>query len=330
MLLVDRNGRLGHAALPLFDGEALSPCGHGCTFDEALERVRGDSPDVVVVELSPPDDAMPAIEAIMAHCPRPILALHPAGGVPRSGLFRALDLGALEIDELPRSRAGWAELRKKLLLLSQVRVVQHVGGKRRQRPAVRPAHRAPFPLVAIAASLGGPKALSILLRTMPAAFRAPMVVCQHISAGFTVELAQWLSFESPVEVVEARGGARLEPGTVYVAPSNRHLLVTAEATLVLDDGPPVMGFRPSCDKLLSSAAQAFGERAIGVVLTGMGRDGARGLMEIRRRGGRTLAQDERTSAVFGMPREAIELGAAAQVLPLEQIGPTLIHWVNEC
>src|SRR4029079_12254940 len=116
----------------------------------------------------------------------------------------------------------------------------------------------------------------------------------------------------------------------YIAPSGAHLLVRPEGKLVLDPRPPVRGFRPSCDLLLSSAAEAFGRRCIGVILTGMGRDGARGLKEIRERGGRTIAQNEASCVVYGMPREAVLLGARQEVLPLGRIGPTLVQWVDAC
>ena len=218
------------------------------------------------------------------------------------------------------------------MLLAQVRVVQHVRGKRRHRSEGTPRDEGapPFPLIAIAASLGGPKALSVLLRTVPRAFPAAVVICQHISEGFTGGLSQWLSTETSLKVHEARDDDALQAGHVYIAPSGLHLLVRPDYHLALDDGPPLMGFKPSCDLMLSSAAQAFGKRAIGIVLTGMGRDGARGLREVKLRGGRTIAQDEASCVVYGMPREAVELGAAEEILPLEQIAPTILKWVESC
>jgi two-component system, chemotaxis family, protein-glutamate methylesterase/glutaminase len=213
-----------------------------------------------------------------------------------------------------------------------VRVVQHVRGKRRRRDhSSRPAAEAelPFPLVAIAASLGGPRALAQLLGALPPKLAAPLCICQHISDGFTRGLASWLSSESGRSVREAADGETLEPGRVYVAPSGAHFKIRRPGRIELDRGAPIEGFRPSCDALLESAA-SFGRRAIGVVLTGMGRDGAFGLRAIRDAGGRTIAQDEATCVVFGMPREAILLDAAEQVLPLGIIAETLARWVDEC
>jgi two-component system, chemotaxis family, protein-glutamate methylesterase/glutaminase len=223
----------------------------------------------------------------------------------------------------------WQTVGRKLMLLAEVRVTRHVQASKpdQERPAEGDA---PFPLVAIAASLGGPKALSVLLRRMPRDFPAPICICQHISDGFTVGLAQWLGSESALRVVEASDGEEMRPGTVYIARSGGHLKVRPRGVLSLESSPPVRGFRPSCDVLLTSAAETFGPRTLGVVLTGMGRDGARGLKEIRERGGRTIAQNKDSCVVYGMPKEAVRLGAAQEVLPLEEIGPTLVQWVETC
>jgi two-component system chemotaxis response regulator CheB len=165
---------------------------------------------------------------------------------------------------------------------------------------------------------------------MPKGFPAPICICQHISEGFTEGLAHWLSLETPLRVMEATHGMMMEPGGVYIAPSGAHLVVQPDGRLNLDPGAPVRGFRPSCDLLLSSAAEAFGRRCVGVILTGMGRDGARGLKEIRERGGRTIAQNAETCVVYGMPGAAVQLGAAQEVLPLDQIASTLVKWMDAC
>jgi two-component system chemotaxis response regulator CheB len=287
-------------------------------------------PDVMLVDLTG-SEAIDAIGRVMAERPVPILALHP--GVLSGGeAFQALASGALDVVDRPGEPGPefWQMVGRKLMLLAEVRVPRQpqVGHAHKARP---PENEAPFPLVAIAASLGGPKALSVVLRMLPKGFPAPVCICQHISEGFTEGLAQWLGSETALHVVEAVDGASMEPGTVYIAPSGgAHLLVRPGGKLALDPSPPVRGFRPSCDMLLSSAAEAFGSRALGVILTGMGRDGARGLKEIRERGGRTIAQDQASCVVYGMPREAVRLGAAEEVLPLAEIGPTLIQWVESC
>jgi len=336
VLLVDGDGRLYDRARPLFESGELVPSGHGTDYEGALAAVLHAQPDLVVVDLGFAD-ALGSIEAVMAERPTPILGLYGGRQGPAKGVdpFRALALGALDVAQLPETPQAWAELCKKLILLAHVRVVQHVQGKLRKKGRTLPGIPAigsepPFPLVAMAASLGGPKALSQILRMIPRGFPAPIVVCQHISTGFTEGLSAWLSAETALEVTEAKDGDRMKPGTVFIAPSGAHLIVREDARLRLDTGPAIQGFRPSCDALLFSAAEAFGRRAIGVILTGMGRDGARGLKEIRVRGGRTIAQDESTCVVFGMPGEAVSLGAAEEVLPVEEIAGSLIRLVNQC
>ncbi|RKH56078.1 chemotaxis protein CheB [Corallococcus llansteffanensis] len=326
VLLVGRGLRgLAHR---LFDGESLVAVGPPEADFVGLEDVvRRHFPDVLLVDLLHAE-ALSAIERTMAMRPVPILALHP-GVLTGQQAFQALALGALDVMDRPilPGPEFWHAVGRKLVMLAQVKGV-------RSSPSVsRPAPEgpaAPFPLVALAASLGGPKAVAQVLRMIPRGFPAPIAYCQHISEGFTEGLAHWLSSETALRVVEATHDALMEPGTVYIAPSGGHLLVKSEGRLELDSGPALRGFRPSCDMLLTSAGEAFGRRCVGVILTGMGRDGARGLKEIRERGGRTIAQDEASCVVYGMPREAVLLGAAQQVLPLDRIGPTLVQWVDAC
>lgn len=321
-------GGLRILARTLFDSDSLTSAGE-CGFIEALDVVRSQSPDVLLVDLTSLD-ALHAIERIMAERPTAILALDP-GVLSREEAFRALTLGALDV--VGRTAAPgpefWQSTARRLTMLAQVRVVRHVQGKLK-RLAAQDGPDVPFPLVAIAASLGGPKAISQVLRVIPRKFPAPVAICQHISQGFTEGLAHWLSTETALRVQEATHEQVMEPGSAYIAPSGAHMLVRSDGRLVLDNRPPVRGFRPSCDLLLSSASEAFGRRCIGVILTGMGKDGARGLKEIRERGGRTIAQNAETCVVYGMPREAVQMGAAEEILALDRIGPTLLEWVETC
>ncbi len=333
MLLVDEALRLGARARPLFEAPELKVVGPGCTYSSMLGSIVRHAPDVVVLELARDnEEAFAAIEAVMNEQPTPILVLHPRDATWMDP-FRALALGALDVAERPPEppKSFWRELVPKLWLLAQVQVVRHVQGNRLKRRS--PVQREPspsLPVVTIAASLGGPRALSMILRMIPKTFAAPICVCQHIADGFTDGLAQWLSLETALHVTEALHDQPLKPGAVLLAPSRAHLLVTANGRTRLDDGPTRMGFRPSCDALLISAAESYGPMAIGVVLTGMGRDGAQGLKQIRLRGGHTIVQDRASCVVFGMPKEAVKIGAAEQVLSLDRIASALIELVGHC
>jgi two-component system chemotaxis response regulator CheB len=309
------------AADPGFEVVAVAADGNA-----AASLARSVRPDVVTMDLAMPDaDGFSGIARIMAETPTPILVLtaNPEEAVG----FRALSLGALDILEKPQATADLDEygqlLRSRLRLLAGVKVIRHLRGLRAQR--VAPARAAARPdVVVIGASLGGPRALATLLRGLPGQFPVPVAVVQHIADGFTEGLASWLASESRLDVREAVDGAPLRPGRVLLAPTGRHLLV-AEGVARLSDAPPVDTFKPSVTPLFLSAARAYGRRACGVLLTGMGRDGADGLRAIKDAGGVTFAQDEATSAVFGMPRAAIELGAVDRVLSIEDIPRALVE-----
>jgi two-component system chemotaxis response regulator CheB len=274
----------------------------------------------------PDADGFSGIARIMAETPTPILVL-TANREEAVG-FRALSLGALDILEKPQATTDLEDfgrlLRSRLRLLAGVKVIRHMRGLRDRAAhrVARATRRAD--LVVVGASLGGPRALATLLRGLPAGFAAPIAVVQHIADGFTDGLASWLASESRLDVRAARDGDRLKPGRVLVAPTGRHLLV-ADGVARLSDAPPVDTFKPSVTPLFLSAASAYGARACGVIMTGMGRDGADGLRAIKDAGGPTLAQDEATSAVFGMPRAAIELGAVDRVLPLDELARALVE-----
>jgi two-component system, chemotaxis family, protein-glutamate methylesterase/glutaminase len=312
------------AAEPGFEVVAAAADGN-----EAARFARDLRPDVITMDLNMPDaDGFSGIARIMAETPTPILVLtvnrEEAVG------FRALSLGALDILEKPSPTSSLddygALLRSRLRLLAGVKVIRHPRGLRARRASTaRPAARPE--LVAIGASLGGPRALAALLRALPAAFPAPIAVVQHIADGFTEGLASWLDQEAHLEVREARDRDALRPGLVLLAPTGRHLVVS-QGVARLSDGPPLDGFRPSVTPLFRSVAEAYGSRACGVILTGMGRDGAEGLKALKVAGGHTIAQDEATSAVYGMPRAAIETGAVDQVLALEDIPRALVELVG--
>lgn len=328
VLLVDGGGRVAPRLAPVLGGP-LQSAGPAVAPEAALEAVRRLAPELVLVVVDGPSPAITKlVERLMSDLPRPVVLLVDDAAA-RPAAFALLEAGALEVLSLPPrlDEDAVLSLRRQLVLLAGVPVVRHPRGRRRRTSTGFPAVTPSYSVVAIAASLGGPRALVEVLGDLGDGFPAPVVVVQHISPGFSDDLARWLAAETGLPVHEAREGQRLVKGEVFVSPSHLHLLVQPTGLLRLDDGPAVGGFRPSCDVLLQSVAQAFGPRAIGVVLTGMGRDGAVGLQAIRQRGGHTIAQDEATSVVYGMPGEAVALGAAEKVLPLEEIGAQLRKWL---
>lgn len=298
---------------------------------DALAKVEATRPALVAMDINMPVmDGLEAVERIMASRPTPILLLtgDPARRDER-GVFEALSRGALDV--IPKhvaagSPAQRAWLRDHVRLLAGVTVVYRARAARRQAGA--PVMAAPAPPavggVGLVASTGGPPAIAEILAALPARYPLPVLIVQHLASGFAAHLASWLEGVSRLRVVIARDGLRLEAGTVYLAPDGAHMTVSGGDRLALDArSPPVDGHRPSGTRLLSSLAAAWGGRAIGVVLTGMGSDGVAGLQAIRRAGGTTYAQDQASSVVFGMPRAARDAGAASTLLPPAAIAEAL-------
>lgn len=292
------------------------------TGTEAIELVATSRPDVVVLDLHLRDgQSQRAIEQIMARTPTPILVLSARiRDRTEPSAVAALVAGAL--DALPRpalwSPMDGAELRQAVRQISTVHVIRHPRGS--QAPDA-PRDTTPRtdrrPVVAIAASTGGPSALATLLGGL-AGLPAPVLVVQHLHPDFTAGLVQWMSRVSalPVEAAGHRQVAR--PGRVYFAPGGRHLRYLAGGRLDLAE-QPVTTHRPSADELFRSVADTAGPAGVGVLLTGIGDDGARGLLAIHERGGPTLAQDEDSSTVFGMPKAALGIGAVTELLRIDKL-----------
>ena len=303
---------------------------------QAIELCLALRPDVVTLDMMlPVMSGLAATEYIMAYCATPILVV--SSSVNRGELFKtyeALVAGAVEVMEKPRADepdGDWEQRFVAMLrLVARVKVITHLRGRLapvRNVPAARAAPAAPGPvqpckLVALGASTGGPSAMVAVLRALPAGFAVPVLVVVHIGEPFGVALAEWLDGQTTHTVRMAQDGQALGARGVFLAPPNRHLVVR-HARLHLTDGPERHSCRPSVDVLFESLAAEYGPGVAACVLTGMGADGARGLLAIRQAGGVTLAQDEASSVVYGMPREAALLGAAQRVLPLAEIGPAL-------
>lgn len=288
---------------------------------EAAAAVARLRPDVVTMDLDIPGGGHEAIEQIMADTPTPILVV---SGILESQTgplaVRALAAGA--VDALPKPRvwddAEASELRRQVRRVGRIPVIRRrPQGTRPRRARELPPRSGAGPIVAVAASTGGPAALSTLLSGLAGA-SATILVVQHIHPAFADGFATWLATVSGLPVTMAGDGARLASGCVYVAPGDCHLRLGPEARLVVGPDPPTL-HRPSADVLFRSVAEHGGRGAVGVLLTGMGEDGAAGLLAMRQAGARTFAQDEASSAVYGMPRAAERIGAAEQILPLDEL-----------
>jgi two-component system, chemotaxis family, protein-glutamate methylesterase/glutaminase len=313
--------------------EVVAEAGDG---QEAIAKVSMHRPDVVTMDVRMPNlDGLSATEHIMAFTPTPILVITALNKDLDIG-FQMLKAGALEVFEKPANLNGPGqerirrELIERVKVLSRVRTVTHLQGRRaRLFSPMMPAQEADKrqhpvdPVVVIGASTGGPKALQTILSALPKDLRAPVVLVQHIAEGFMKGMVEWLASTCQINVTLARAGQYLQRSEVIVVPDGLHMRLNEERRVILSDLPKTVQ-RPSVDITMQSVAESYGRNVIGVLLTGMGRDGALGMEAIKKAGGFTIAQDEASSAIFGMPKAAIERGAADQVLPVEQIAPALL------
>lgn len=309
---------------------------------EAVDMAVELQPDVILMDITMPHmDGLEATRRIMQKSPTPIVVVSASyTGHETELAFQALRLGALTImpkppaPTSPELRAQVNGLLNALRAMAEVRVIHHRWRDRKAVPAsgatkatktiARQAREVVVPeIVAIVSSTGGPAALSHILQQLPDDFNIPIVIIQHIAADFLPSLVEWLSGVTPLRVKVAEEGELPEAGTVYFAPGEKHLSVTSAKRFdcsVQSDTRHV----PSGDVLLESVARHYRRKAIGVILTGMGRDGATGLLEMHDAGALTVAQDEATSIVYGMPLEAVNLNAAQHVLPLTEIPGLLV------
>jgi len=357
VLIADDSSLARGLLLAFLEGEPdITVVGEARNGREAVEMAQALKPDLVTMDLEMPQmDGLAAIEEIMCSKAVPILVV--SGVADAQKAYEAVRRGALEVvskpDYTPEQAADFVA---KVRLLAGVSVITRMRSRTAMplphpiaatpptvaapapwatlkplpafaHPLMPPASQPPADpapdryvrVFAIASSTGGPQALAQILPALPAGFPAPVLIAQHIAEGFAAGMADWLGTLCALPVRLASEGELVQPATIYIAPSEKHLAVSAGRRLTLLERRSGDIYRPSCDALLDSVAEVWGRQAIGIILTGMGSDGAKGMARIRGKGGLTLAQDEKTSVIYGMNRVAVDSGAVERVLPVEAI-----------
>jgi len=305
--------------------------------EEAVKKAIRLKPDLITMDVHLPImDGLEATKQIMARIPTPIVIVTRsvfAGNTDQ--VFTAIARGALEVvnkDDLlsPVSSQAFQKVINQFKFFSKVKVIRHPGTtsiSTRPPREVKKNQDKPVKdrVIAIVGSTGGPRALNKILKSLPGSLPWPILAVIHIATGFDKGLADWLDRESELNVHLAKQGESLQPGTVYIAPTNFNMRVRKNQTIDLGDDPPCFGLRPCGDYLLESVGENCGEQSVGIILTGMGRDGAIGIKKIKDSGGTTIVQDERSSSIFGMPKMAIQTGKVDEVLSLGLIAPGILR-----
>ncbi|MHB1011742.1 MAG: protein-glutamate methylesterase/protein-glutamine glutaminase [Desulfobacteria bacterium] len=345
VLIVDDSAFMRNALTKMLSSDpGITVVGTAWNGLDAIEKVAELKPDLVTMDLEMPRmDGIEALRRIMATNPVPVIMVSSLTTEGAQATLDALDLGA--VDFVPKNLS---DLSVNIVKVREILIekVKQIGGRvpgRRGlfRPAPAPATPAPvrpgyrterrIGIVAIATSTGGPKALQDVIPKLPKDLSVPVIVVQHMPPAFTGPFAQRLNEISVLTVKEAEEGEPLRPGVVLVAPGRGHLSVrrapTGECVVAVSGNRPDLIYRPSADVMMSSVAEMYPGRAIGVILTGMGNDGEKGMRAIKSSGGRTLAQDEATCVVHGMPRAVVEAGLADKVVPIEEVAGEIVNAV---
>jgi two-component system chemotaxis response regulator CheB len=299
---------------------------------EALDLLPTLNPDIICTDLRMPVmDGLELTREVMKSYPCPILVVSISVEADSPNVFRLLEAGAVDVFPKPRAILDANEsklaaaLTSKIRIISGVHVFRHtVVSKCTYRTPLLLSSQGPIRIVAIGASTGGPQALYEILSHLPVNFPVPVVCVQHIGSDFLDGLMKWLSEVSRLPLRKAAQGEFPLAGVIYFAPEDTHLDMDERGRFALSQAPPLNGHRPSVTVTMRAIARTFGVGAAGALLTGMGRDGAEGLADIAAAGGVTIAQDEASCVVYGMPKEAVKLGAVQHLLPIEEVAPALI------
>lgn len=339
ILVVDDSSLVREGLRYLIESNSdMEVVGEGENGREALEMTKKLRPDIITLDIHMPDrGGLEAIEDIMAYCPTPILVITEHSEDQPDLAFQALHRGALDLIPKPNLRRPSPQLGEKIRLLSQVSVIPHLQGKRKDIPRSSPSSPPAKPtassyqtVILIGASAGGPASLARVLSDFPATFPGAVVVAQHIPAGFARGLAKWLDRQIPLPVKLAEKGEMPVPGRVLLAPDSCHTTFAPHGKIIFTEERDERDlYCPSIDHLMISAAETFGRHTAGILLTGMGDDGARGLKKIRETGGITMVEDQSTCLIYGMPQRALELDPNHRSLPRHELGTRLVHLLSE-
>jgi two-component system chemotaxis response regulator CheB len=333
----------------------LEMCGEARDGRDAVTQTEVLKPDVISMDINMPHmDGLQATEIIMSTNPHPILIVSSESREGAEVTLKALQLGAIDFVAKPKGGVDLdmssveEEICRKLKMAAKVRVVrtatrsklQHEvasasprteptpsrfgqqteqNGRAAAVPTPARSATGKFPIVVMAASTGGPATLMKVIPQFPKDFPGALVLVQHMPGNYTAQFSKQLAEVAQMRVKEAESGEIMVPGQIYVCPGSHHMRVSPSGRVSLDDGPRINGYRPCADVALESVAEFAGPMAIGIILTGMGNDGVKGVQAVRAAGGHTIAQDESTAVIFGMPQEAIQTGAVDQVLPMDWI-----------
>lgn len=305
---------------------------------EAMRMILEFNPDIICTDLHMPImDGLSLTREVMKTSPKPILIVSVSVYEGSKNVFALFEAGALDIYCKPRGildsefEKHASELISKIRILSGVRVIKKRGTDQSDRTRFNKPNlfqdnssKRPTRIVIIGASTGGPQALERILSQLPSDFPLPVVCVQHITDGFIEGMMEWMSTKCKLRLKFARSGEFPLPGTIYFPQEKKHLEFSLDGRFAVYEGTPFEGHCPSISVTMRSAAECFKSSIVAALLTGMGRDGAEGMLAVRRAGGLTIAQDEDSSIVFGMARQAIEIGGAIHVLPLDKIAQTII------
>lgn len=329
-VLVDDSATVRIVLRRLLEGAGVDVVGVAGDGLEAIDLVRKLRPDVVTLDVEMPRlDGLATLERLMAEQPIPVVMVSSLTSEGATATIRALELGAVDFIEKPAlsslGSTGVAQIVERLTQAARARIRGI-----RPRPVASPTRSEPGRgwqrrIVVIGSSTGGPQSLKEVLTRLPADFGAPVVIVQHMPAGFTKSLAERLNSLGPLPCVEAAPGMRLEPGKVLLAPGGHHLEFDTRGNVCLTDGPPELGVRPSVNVTLESVAAMPQANPLVAILTGMGHDGVRGCELVRAVGATVIAQDEATSIVYGMPRAVATAGLVDEVVPLDRVADALVR-----